>query len=370
MSYINGPVNYIQLNGTINNNQKNITIFMDVHLDLNNQTRCESFDSIDISQYLYNMIKNAKTSLDFFMEIRDNQLQESISNKRDIYIKDIIELFKSEFIIEKNKVKYSKTNPNVKLHYLDIRDHLELFYVTQLIHNEILPKLNSLKNVVSDEEKINKIELVKTYIDLIKQHIEHIFKNINIIQKNKSQQFDKKTQKYYLNKMINEYKNESLKTKINIFFNITNTDYISNFNGKLFQILQFIFFYKDDMENEKHLNKIILLVNSLNTVILKIYTLLTDIYFLRRILDKDYIENVITYCGRYHALNYIYFLTNYCNFKITKIYNSNGLTIDELTDKITKTDDLQEVYNLFVMKGETPIQCVTNIPIEEIIVMN
>jgi len=39
MAFINGPVNYIQLNGTINNINKNITIFMDTHLDLDNQTR-------------------------------------------------------------------------------------------------------------------------------------------------------------------------------------------------------------------------------------------------------------------------------------------------------------------------------------------
>ena len=54
--YINGPFNYIQLTGNINNIPKNITIFMDVHLDLNNQTRCTSFDSLDISQYLYKNI--------------------------------------------------------------------------------------------------------------------------------------------------------------------------------------------------------------------------------------------------------------------------------------------------------------------------
>ncbi len=64
--FINGPFNYVQLEGNISNIKKNITIFMDVHLDLNNQTRCESFDSQDISQYLYNMIKHANTSLDFF----------------------------------------------------------------------------------------------------------------------------------------------------------------------------------------------------------------------------------------------------------------------------------------------------------------
>jgi len=49
MSYINGSYNYVQLNGNINNIPKNITIFLDIHLELDNQTRCESFDSLDIS---------------------------------------------------------------------------------------------------------------------------------------------------------------------------------------------------------------------------------------------------------------------------------------------------------------------------------
>lgn len=34
-SFINGPINYIQLIGTINNIQKKITLFLDTHLDLN-----------------------------------------------------------------------------------------------------------------------------------------------------------------------------------------------------------------------------------------------------------------------------------------------------------------------------------------------
>lgn len=45
-----GPVNYIQLIGTINNIQKKITLFLDTHLDLNNQTRCPSFDKIIYEQ--------------------------------------------------------------------------------------------------------------------------------------------------------------------------------------------------------------------------------------------------------------------------------------------------------------------------------
>ena len=369
--FINGPVNFVQLEGNINNIQKNITIFMDVHLDLNNQTRCESFDSIDISQYLYNQIKTTKVPLDFFLEIRHEQLQQQITNKRDIYIKDVIEMFKSEFIIEKDKVKYSKSNSNVRLHYLDIRDHLNIFYIGNQINNVIIPKLNSLKNdVLTDNDKINILEQIKTNINKIKQHTDDIFENINNIQQNPNYSFDKKSQKYYLNKMINEYNNNTLKTKINYFCDKNIIKYMIDIKGIILQIIKTLFYYKNDLKNIEYINEILLLVDSLNTIILKMYTFFTDIYFLRQFLDKDYIQNVITYCGRYHALNYIFFLIKYCNFKINKIYNTNGLSIDNIVNKIIETNDLNDIYNLFLVKGEKPKQCIVNIPIEEIMLID
>jgi hypothetical protein len=369
--FINGPVNFVQLEGNINNIQKNITIFMDVHLDLNNQTRCESFDSIDISQYLYNQIKTTKVPLDFFLEIRHEQLQQQITNKRDIYIKDVIEMFKSEFIIEKDKVKYSKSNSNVRLHYLDIRDHLNIFYIGNQINNVIIPKLNSLKNdVLTDNDKINILEQIKTNINKIKQHTDDIFENINNIQQNPNYSFDKKSQKYYLNKMINEYNNNTLKTKINYFCDKNIIKYMIDIKGIILQIIKTLFYYKNDLKNIEYINEILLLVDSLNTIILKMYTFFTDIYFLRQFLDKDYIQNVITYCGRYHALNYIFFLIKYCNFKINKIYNTNGLSIDNIVNKIIETNDLNDIYNLFLVKGEKPTQCIVDIPIEEIMLID
>jgi len=372
MAFINGPVNYIQLNGTINNINKNITIFMDTHLDLDNQTRCDSFDSIDISQYLYKLIKETKEKLDFFMEIRDEQIKTPISNKRDIYIRDVIEMFKSEFIISENKVKYSKSNPNVRLHYLDIRDHLGILYTKNIINNKILPELHSLKNNnYSINDKNTKIEEIKKQINLIKQYNENIYETINITSEHSEKliKFDEKTQNYYINKIMNIYDNINLKTKINLFFNINTINYIGNSNNIIFQIQQNLILLKSNLTVVDFINNIISLVNSLNSNILKMYTLFTDVYFLRRVLDKDYVRNVITYCGRAHAVNYIYFLVKYCEFRITNIYNFNGLSLEEFTNKIKESDELSEVHNLFLIKGEKPKQCVDNISIEDIILL-
>ena len=130
VQFINGPTNYAHLKGKINGIEKNIYLFMDTHNKLDNQTKCESFDSIDISYYLYNKIKHAKEKLDFFMEIIKSQLEEPDTNKKDIYINSVINLFKTEFVVEKindkELVRYLETNENVRNHFLDIRDHFSL----------------------------------------------------------------------------------------------------------------------------------------------------------------------------------------------------------------------------------------------------
>jgi hypothetical protein len=156
--YINGPTNFAHLSGSINGINKEIYLFFDSHIDLNRQTRCESFDSIDISQYLYNLIKNTQTPLDFFLEVREEEIEKPMTNKRDIYIKEVMEMFKSEFIIEKDKIKYSKSNENVRLHYLDIRDHFDLFYITDIISYDIPETFDLLfKNIGTKEDNINKL---------------------------------------------------------------------------------------------------------------------------------------------------------------------------------------------------------------------
>jgi len=368
-SYINGPVNYVQLNGKINNIQKNITIFLDKHFDLDNQTRCDSFDSLDISQYLYKLIKDTKEPLDFFLEIRDNQLKEPINDKKDIYIKDVIEMFKSEFIIEKDKVKYSKSNPNVRLHYLDIRDHLGIFYLTQFIHHDILPIIESLKNLVlNDNDKLKNTKILTEYIQKLQQHIKKLYKNKVSIQKSEPQQLAKKSPEYYLNKIMHKYNQQTLKNNLNIFLNMNTKKYINEINDILSNIVDNIYFYELNLKNNFYLDEMIKYFNELNIVILKLYTLFTDIYFLRRFLDKDYIQNVITYCGNHHGLDYMFFLVKYCDFKIIKIYNSNNMTIDDIINKFENIIYVQQVYVMFSLEKEKIKQCV-DVPIDEIIVM-
>lgn len=55
---------------------------MDIHYNLENQTRCDTFDSVDISHYLYKKIKNSNSELDFFLEIRMDELKKNKLTKK------------------------------------------------------------------------------------------------------------------------------------------------------------------------------------------------------------------------------------------------------------------------------------------------
>lgn len=85
---IQGPINLAILEGKKNNIFKRVYIFMDYHYEIDKQTKCESFDSEDISNFLYKKIKNATKETDFFMEIRKEQIGKPRYKKKDIYKRD------------------------------------------------------------------------------------------------------------------------------------------------------------------------------------------------------------------------------------------------------------------------------------------
>jgi hypothetical protein len=367
VEYINGPINFAHLKGSINGINKNIYFFMDVHNDLDNQTRCDSFNSIDISQYLYKKIIEASSSLDFFMEIRSTNFEKKVSNKRDVYIEEVINLFKTEFIIEKIKdntvVRYSKSNPNVRLHYLDIRDHLELFDVLDIIDYGIRKNIKLFIINLKDNEKkdkymqniLNNIELIVKKIETIAETKNEVMKNADVfLEHPELNSYNKKTetQKYYLNKIINKYTDKNFKKKIKKFINNYYNAIISNLYillGKLEDNIE-----KFDIINEKMLYELIV---SIKEVIIDLYSLFTDAFLLRRILDKNYVKKCIVYSGRQHSLNCIFFLVKYYDFKIIKIYDSTEKNVDKLTEEISNADNVFKIYKFFKV-DEKNIQCI------------
>ena len=357
--YINGPTNFVHLQGSIDGIYKNIYFFMDSHYDLDNQTRCESFNSIDISQYLYKIIKDTKEELDFFMEISSTNINTIVTNKRDIYIKDVISLFKTEFIIKKKEdnidVMCSENNKNVRLHYLDIRDHLELFDVLNIIEDELEKNFELfINNLNNNENKDKYIQNILNNIESIKKKIEIIMNNKNEVMQNILNDYEKtkKTQKYYLNKIINIYINKNLKKNINEFINYYYDEIISNLYPGLGKLEGYIKNF--NIINKKKIYK---LINFINGLITDLYSLFTDVFLLRRILDKNYIKKIIVYSGSQHSINCIFFLIKYYNFKIIKIQNSSEKDTDKLIEEIKNASQSFDIYKFFNMK-EMKIQCI------------
>lgn len=355
--YINGPTNYAHLQGTINGIEKNIYLFFDKHLNIYEQTKCESFNSIDITYYLYTLIKEAKDYLDFFMEIRLSQLNEPITYNRDIYINEVINLYKSEFVIENKgtteQVKYSKTNSKVRLHYLDIRDCLGIYSLKNIIDK----KINKYLNLLSKDEK-NKIiyyRKILKYVDIVNEQIDLLDKNMREIIINKNVVYDKinNKQKYYLDKLINKYKNTQLKQSINIFLNSHYNRILDYFKVAILEIKSI----NENMIDTNIITDLTEVIDEIQVYINKIYGLFTDVYLLRRFLDKNYINNSVIYSGGAHSINYIFYLVKYCNFKIVKIHNSLEKNVKLLINKIKREAYSFNIYDLFLFKDKY-IQCI------------
>lgn len=339
---------------------------MDTHNKINNQTKCESFDSQDISYYLYKMIKETTKPLDFFMEVRLSEIDEPITNKRDIYIIEVTNLFKSEFVVEKIEnneiVRYSKSNSNVRLHYLDIRDKLGLFETSNIAKYDLAKAYKELSNTKYDED--DKLDIYKkeiiNYLNQIIDKIKELKNNLDYVIENNLEKYDKITQKqkYYLNKIINVYLDGKLKENINEFiinnWNKFEKDFNHTCSGIQFCMDNWNIIDSDDY-HKAYCENMDMLVNFIYEIVNDFFGLFTDIFLLRRILDKNYIDNCICYSGNQHSLNYIIFLVKYYNFEITHIDKIEN-DLNKIIEKIKKSNNVVEIYKLFGIKKN--IQCI------------
>lgn len=87
-------------------------------------------------------------------------------------------------------------------------------------------------------------------------------------------------------------------------------------------------------------------VGKLYSRIINMYTNIMDAFFLRRLLDKEYITNSITYTGMAHSTNYINFLVSEFYFKVTHASYSKEQNVDQLNKKI-KNSSYAQVRELF-----------------------
>ena len=110
----------------------------------------------------------------------------------------------------------------------------------------------------------------------------------------------------------------------------------SKFIDKYINFVQFSYPNDIIMTNYTKIEqKIIIYSNKINKSTELIHLALTDLYFIRRFLDKNYINNGILYTGHSHMCNIMVILIKFFNFKLTNIFYKQDFDIDKYIKKIS-----------------------------------
>ena len=339
---INGPINVIRLEGDINNVKKVLYIFMDMHIPVGNQTKCDDFLSEDVTRYVKKeLLKTKDKHIDFFMEHRMEPENESItkySKYKDRYIEEMQKFFWENFR------KNNKELNNVRFHYADIRKS-EMIFGYKFINNILL---NYSCDTYRRDDVSKMINIYGNNIQYLKL-VNNILSGIDIKSSqnkdnNKNNKNNKDSKDDSLDKikdLYSKYKNKEVKDKLQILIdsflkqsNILINKITENYdilikhettcnsyfdeNGFRKKTKDLItgyekYFYDDDeiveviRKNQKN-------IYNLN---METHATLMDIYFLRRFCDKEYITHGLFYGGSAHCFTYINFLIKFFDFKIT-----------------------------------------------------
>jgi hypothetical protein len=168
-------------------------------------------------------------------------------------------------------------------------------------------------------------------------------------------------------KIKKKYNHDKIKKKINLIYNniiVENIKTTIKMNNKFIRILEKSI---KDLDKLRYLNKKYMKIQSkifiklyfIKENIQRIYVVTTDLNFLRRFLDKDYIKNTIIYTGLEHLSDITYLLIKYFNFKLTNIcYRHEEIDIHQI-NQIKNFKYLDKLNNYFSNSNIhfNPIQC-------------
>ena len=355
--YLNGPVNFFKLK----NGDKEVYLFGDRHNNIENQGECDELESFNFDKYLKYFFKHNTKNIDFMLETPMKPNEYYDKNYNDIYLDKIRKVFQELY----NKNPYYKY---LKVHYIDIRffnNINEPFLYVRNIQGYINNKgLYDFQYIINTLEIINK--LLNEQINIIDKYYKDEKSNVdkeNIVD-------------VLFNKIITKYNNKENKIKINKFFKVMcyermkflideitkfitdcnkyqkifddNKDKLDkkhmNSNKELYkQYLLFEDFYDTDKYN-KIKDDVLITGEKIEIQILNIGVYIMDSYFLRRLLDKDYIKNSIVYTGAFHNTDYLHFLVKNYDYKIVEYGTINDISSNELEKLIKKTDSWMDIY--------------------------
>lgn len=300
---MNGPINIVKLS----NKNKSLYLFFDIHEDIQNQSQCLENESMDIDYFFSTYLKKAKSNVDFFLEIGKDHIDEyKNDSSKSTYLTNVQKWFSRNYDIVHNKIIQSKKYPKVRFHTMDIREsfnHLPIsdFYIGDFI-NDFKENMNDILIMIKDNPQKKKKDLLIHKIISKYNHSE----NKEIINK-----YIKTTFIPFIEKSLN-YVNKKEESIMLAYTDLTfPSEQLSDKGyGQNFKI-----FKKAETKLEIFSHK--LFMCWLDSIVV-----LTDLYFIRRFIDKNYIKNGILYAGSYHCLHIIYVLVHFFDFEIENVVYS------------------------------------------------
>lgn len=338
---INGPNNAVRLT----NGDKVIYIFSDFHYDVERQFECpfdKKYESIDIDKLLIKFFnkeieKGSDTVYDMFIETEGNShfVNSYTTIAKTKYIEQIRKLFNiNNYVNDKNQVIKTNTYPNVRFHYFDFR-----FETFSLEYNYFFNLYIDIQFPYSGKQLSYLMPKIKELRDKLYKSLAYL----TIHDKNKKSDIKSK----HINKILNKISDPTIKKKINEIYKILVIKYIGDNIKLCTNIIDYIAKYEDKLyskyltleEEIKLQTPILLNIELIRNNLLPPYTILTDLYLIRRILDKKYTKNNIIYTGAAHFTDIIILLVKYFDFKITNIYHN------ELDNDINKLQKIHDFIN-------------------------
>ena len=356
---INGPNNVIRLT----NGDKIIYIFGEFHIDLTYGVECDNIKSMDIDKFLLKFMEKEKNrNFDIFIEMTQysiNYYKNNLNYKLK-HIHRMRKIVSNNYNIKNNKIMISNNFPNYRFHYFDFRENIDNFLNYELIdkYYNYLLEYNYPYNYTTLFFMMNDISEL---INILNNLLDKLSLN--------------KNQHILIDKIKNKYENINIKESMNKIYNIVIIKYIKYIINKCNDLLNYIklntvdklyisnysFYEKKRIKLQDFILEQIILIK---THLLNPFFILTDLYLLRRLLDKKYTKNNIIYCGMHHLADITILLVKYFNFKITNIYydvnfnneNINKLDINNYYDYYNLINNQSKII-LYDYK-EVPNQCI------------
>jgi hypothetical protein len=345
-------------------------------------------DSIRIDKFLKQYFNNV-SDMDFFLEIQpqiifsDDQYSiESIEDTRKgkRYIDLLFRFFIDNFKIKRNRVSKSDIYPNIRFHYVDLRDLFMLYDIFDVMRSvtKYLKDLSYKKVKIGNDNlilMINGIKIIFSRLQFIYNefyiHDLYVFPEDLGYLLSEDEKVTKKVSNI-INKLRKVYNYIDVKVKVNHIIDHELKEDFEELFDKIKYILKLlndgiIFIKKKYSIDDKYLVESLLsLLNDIVSNYLRIISKITDLYFIRRFLDKDYIKKGITYTGISHSIMYLYILVKYFNFNIVNyVYLNNDM--EDIIKSINYIDNFKVLLrenelkdNLFYQQfvNKQLIQCV------------